>query len=176
MKIHTILIPTLLIYSPAMANPFKDINKWGDLLLMTPIFYGVGMTIANEDYKGILQLGESAIVSQLAAEGIKRITHEKRPNGNDYMSFPSGHAAGAFSGAMFVHKRYGWKPALIPYALSLTTGYSRVHAKAHYWHDIAGGAIVSALFTWILVDRYIPKDVSMSADTNGVKIGFNTTF
>ena len=157
-------------------GPFTNKNKLGDVMMVMSSAYAFGMTVANEDYVGMLELGGSILAAQLTSETIKLLEIERRPNGKDKKSLPSGHAAGAFSGAMFVHKRYGWKPALVPYTMSLITGWSRVAARAHYWHDVAAGAAVSALFTWILVDKYIPDGVTVAADTESVKLGFNFKF
>ncbi len=165
-----------IVVSRADAGPFTHKNKIGDLMMVMSPAYALGMTVKEQDKEGILQLGALMLTTQLATEGIKMLEIEQRPNGGDWRSFPSGHAAGAFSGAMFVHKRYGWKPALIPYGMSLITGWSRVEARAHYWHDILGGAAVSALFTWVLVDKYIPEGVNVGVDTDGVRVGFRTEF
>ena len=129
-----------------------------------------------DDYRGVLQLGESIVAGQIASEGIKSLELERRPNKKDKKSFPSGHAVGAFSSAMYVHKRYGIRYAITPYVMSIFTSYTRVKTRAHYWHDCIAGAAVSALFTWILVDKYVPKGVEVSADTQSVHVGFNTQF
>lgn len=160
----------------AYAGPFTNKNKLGDLMMVMSPAYALGMTVMADDPDGTVQLAESVVVAQLASEGIKAFGLERRPNGTDRKSFPSGHAAGAFSGAMFVHKRYGWKPALLPYAMSAVAGWSRVQARAHYWHDVAAGAAVSALFTWVFVDKYVPKGVDIAADTQSVRVGFSTDF
>lgn len=157
-------------------GPFTNKHRLGDVMMVMSPAYALGMTVMAEDWKGTLQLGESILVAQLASEGIKSFGLEERPSGKDHKSLPSGHAVGAFSGAMFVHKRYGWKPALIPYGMSLVAGWSRVEARAHYWHDVAAGAALSALVTWVLVDKYLPNGVSVDADTNGVHVGFSTKF
>jgi len=64
-----------------------------------------------------------------------------RPNGGSY-SFPSGHAAFAFSQAGFLQERYGWAygaPALV---LATAVSYIRVDIGKHHWRDvIAGGAL-----------------------------------
>ena len=172
-------IISMCIFAISNANaggPFTSPNKLGDVMMVMSPAYALGMTFMAQDYKGMLQLGESILAAQLASEGIKALEIERRPNGKDYKSFPSGHAVGAFSGAMFVHKRYGWKPALLPYAMGVVTGWARVRAKHHYWHDVAAGAAVSGLFTWLLVDKYVPKGVDVSADSESVRVGFNTTF
>ncbi len=157
-------------------GPFTNKSKLGDVMMVMAPTYAFGMTVMAEDYEGMVELGSSILAAQLTSETIKMLEIERRPNGKDRKSLPSGHATGAFSGAMFVHKRYGWKPALVPYAMSLVAGWSRVAARHHYWHDVAAGAAVSALFTWILVDKYMPDGVTVSADTSGVQVGFSTKF
>ena len=67
------------------------------------------------------------------------------------------------------------KLTLSPYAMALVTGWSRVHARAHYWHDVLGGAAVSALFTWLLVGKY-DNNVTVAADGDGFKLGFRMQF
>ena len=165
---------TLTLSNSAFAGPFTDPNKLGDLMMVMAPAYALGMTVMEKDWDGTIQLAESIVAAQLLTEGIKMLEIEQRPNGSDWKSLPSGHSAGVFSGAMFVHKRYGWKPALIPYAMALVTGWSRVHARAHYWHDVLAGAAVSALFTWLLVDKY--QGLEVSADPENFRLGFRIKF
>ena len=139
-----------VFFNTASAGPFTNKNRLGDLTMVMSPAYALGMTVMEKDWTGTKQLGEVLLGSQLAVEGLKAFKIEERPNHADKKSFPSGHAAGAFSGAMFVHKRYGWKPALLPYVMSAITCWSRVAVKAHYLHDTIAGAAISALFTWIL--------------------------
>lgn len=143
-------------------------------MVMAPT-YALGMTVQEKDFKGALQLAENVVAVQIATEGLKRIVREERPNGADNLSFPSGHSAGAFSGAMFVHKRYGLKAAVIPYAMAAITGWTRVYVRAHYWHDVIAGAALSALFTWGIVEPYNAK-ISFSANTTGFNFYFKTVF
>ena len=160
----------------AYAGPFTHKNSLGDVMMVMAPAYALGMAFMSHDYEGMLQLGSSVFTAQMAVESLKLLELETRPDGSDKKSFPSGHAAGAFSGAMFVHKRYGWKPALVPYGMSLVASWARVSARAHYWHDVAAGAAISALFTWIFVSKYMPDGVSVSADSESVKLGFNIKF
>ena len=160
----------------AIGGPFSSWDKAGDMMLVMTPAYALGLSIMANDYKGALQLGESVLAGQIASEGIKSLKIETRPNKKDKKSFPSGHAVGAFSSAMYVHKRYGLRYAITPYVMSIFTGYTRVKTRAHYWHDVAAGAAVSALFTWILVDEYIPHGTTLSADSESIRIGFNTQF
>lgn len=177
--IVVLLSVAVLLVVPGKAHaggPFTNKNKLGDVMMVMSPAYTFGMTVMAKDWNGSLQLGESVLAAQLASEGIKSLELERRPNGNDRKSLPSGHAAGAFSGAMFVHKRYGWKPALIPYGMSLIASWSRVEVRAHYWHDVLAGAAVSGLFTWILVDKYLPDGVNIGVEPDGVRVGFQTDF
>jgi membrane-associated phospholipid phosphatase len=48
----------------------------------------------------------SALATMTAA---KYIVAKTRPSGKDRTSYPSGHTCGAFSGAVFLDRRYGWK-------------------------------------------------------------------
>ena len=145
------------------------------MLVMTPA-YALGLSMMAKDYRGTIELGESILAGQIASEGIKALNLERRPNKKDKKSFPSGHAVGAFSSAMYVHKRYGIRYAITPYVMSIFTGYTRVKTRAHYWHDVAAGAAISALFTWVLVGKYVPENVEVAADTNSVHLGFSTQF
>lgn len=165
----------LVIPITGYCGPFSDPNKLGDLMMAMGAGYALGMTVQAKDFVGTLQFAESVIFAQGVTEVLKRTVLEERPNGSDNFSFPSGHAAGAFSSAMFVHKRYGWKSALLPYAMAITTGWSRVHARAHYWHDVLAGALVSALVTWCVVDTYDTK-ITVSADTLGFNLSFKKVF
>jgi membrane-associated phospholipid phosphatase len=178
-KLQNLFLPlcaSLVVFDSANAGPFSNKSTLGDLMMAMSPTYALGMTIAKEDYKGTLQLAESILAAQIVTDGIKSLKLEERPNHKGKESFPSGHAAGAFSGAMFVHKRYGWKPALIPYAMSLVAGWSRTEVKAHYWHDILAGGAISALFTWVLVGKYVPENVSVNVSPDGASINFTTTF
>lgn len=177
MKKNAFLLAAVVSWWPVFsyAGPFTDPNKLGDLMMAMGAGYALGMTVQAKDYSGTLQLAESVLISQGITEILKRTVKEERPNGSDNFSFPSGHSAGAFSSAMFVHKRYGWKTALVPYAMAIVTGWSRVQAKAHYWHDVLAGVAVSALVTWCVVDSY-DKKVNISADTSGFNLSFKIIF
>ena len=150
----------------------RSIGELGDIAMFLANGWALGMTMMESDYDGTAQYLESMLGAQLTTEIIKtRIVHEERPNGLNNESFPSGHATGAFSAPMFIHKRYGWKQSVIPYGLALFTGFSRVHTRMHYAHDVLAGAGVSALFTWMFVspaNENVRIWPSFSSDSAGV--------
>jgi membrane-associated phospholipid phosphatase len=98
---------------------------------------------------------------------IKNISHELRPNGNDYQSFPSGHTAEAFLSATFLFEEYKnvsvWY-GIGGYLVAGTVGYLRIYNNAHWLHDVVAGAgfgIASTELTYwlypILKRTFFPK-------------------
>ena len=86
-----------------------------------------------------LRTVDALIVSTITAEALKSVTHEKRPDGTDDKSFPSGHATAAFTvAAMQAH--YHPRQALLWYAGATAIGASRVTLDRHYTHDVIAGA------------------------------------
>lgn len=77
-------------------------------------------------------------------------THELRPDGSDYMSFPSGHTATAFAAAEFMRREYQdvsiWY-GVAGYALATATGYLRMSNDKHWFGDVVAGAGVGILST-----------------------------
>lgn len=74
------------------------------------------------------------------------------PRPSDH-SFPSGHTAAAFAGALLMTLHYpAWAPAW--YALALVVGFSRVYLGVHFPLDVAMGAVfgmvLAAAWEWVL--------------------------
>jgi membrane-associated phospholipid phosphatase len=80
----------------------------------------------------------------------KSATHELRPDGSDYMSFPSGHTATAFAAAEFMRREYQdvsvWY-GVAGYAMAAATGYMRMSNDKHWLGDVVAGAGVGILST-----------------------------
>jgi hypothetical protein len=80
----------------------------------------------------------------------KKSTHELRPDGSNYMSFPSGHTATAFAAAEFMRREYQdvsiWY-GVAGYAMAATTGYLRMSNNRHWFSDVVAGAGVGILST-----------------------------
>ena len=138
--------------------------------------YAMGMAAHEHDWEGVKQFALSFAVSEIGVKGLKLFVKEDRPDHSDKKSFPSGHTAVAFSGATFIHRRYGWKRAIIPYILATFTGYTRVAEKRHHLHDVIAGAALSSLMTWAFVSKYGKHNIQISANPNGALLNFSTTF
>jgi membrane-associated phospholipid phosphatase len=97
------------------------------------------------DREGLVQCFRTFFGTVLLAYAIKyAVAHSGlglRPNG-ETGSFPSGHTAISFQGALFLWVRYGrrWMPIV---ALAALTAYSRIHGHYHHWRDILAGLIIA---------------------------------
>jgi membrane-associated phospholipid phosphatase len=71
---------------------------------------------------------------------LKEVIHRERPNGEDNLSFPSGHASNAFTLAAVAERHYGWKAGLPAYTLAGLVAVSRLQRNKHYLTDVMAGA------------------------------------
>ncbi|MEO5893250.1 MAG: phosphatase PAP2 family protein [Ferruginibacter sp.] len=88
--------------------------------------------------------------------GLKKLTHELRPDGTDYYSFPSGHTAEAFASAEFMRQEYKdvspWY-GIAGYVAAGATGALRMYNNRHWASDVLAGAgigIASTKLSYLL--------------------------
>jgi len=89
----------------------------------------------------IMIKGELLMVS--AVNLLKNATHQLRPDGSGYNSFPSGHTAQAFAAATFLNEEYKDRLPWMPYAaygLASSVGLMRMANNRHYVSDVLLGA------------------------------------
>jgi hypothetical protein len=115
----------------------------------------------------------SALATMTAA---KYIVAKTRPSGKDRSSYPSGHTTGAFTGAVFLDRRYGWKWGLLGYAGGLFTAYSRVQADAHFADDVTAGASTAIMYGFRFVTPQ-PRGLAImpTASDNGIGVNISIT-
>jgi membrane-associated phospholipid phosphatase len=102
---------------------------------------------------GVLAYGISTVV----VLGLKQATHELRPDGSDYYSFPSGHTANAFTGAGLLSREFGGVSPWIPiggYAMATSTGILRMTNDKHWVSDVLVGAGIGLLSTEVAYHVY----------------------
>ena len=101
---------------------------------------------------GLLEVitADALSISMMAAAvyGLKYTVSRTRPNGEDNVSFPSGHTAKAFLGATLLAHEYGHISPWIPiagYGVATATGVLRVLNNYHYVSDVLVGAAIGIL-------------------------------
>lgn len=92
----------------------------------------------------------SNIITNALVYSMKSISHQLRPDGSKYNSFPSGHTAEAFANAEFLRLEYKdvspWY-GVAGYAMAATTGYLRMYNNKHWLSDVVAGAGVGIVST-----------------------------
>lgn len=109
----------------------------------------------------------SNVFLTVTVSSVKKLTHELRPDGSDYLSFPSGHAAQAFASAEFLRQEYKdvsvWY-GIAGYVTAAATGVLRLYNNKHWLSDVVAGAGVGIASTklayWIypsIAKKLFPK-------------------
>jgi membrane-associated phospholipid phosphatase len=83
---------------------------------------------------------DAVIVNLGYTELIKVAVGRERPNGENNLSFPSGHTSNSFALAAVAERHYGWKVGVPAYALASVVGASRIQQDKHFLSDVVGGA------------------------------------
>lgn len=112
---------------------------------------------------------------------LKRTIHERRPDGTDNRSFPSGHTSIAFCGATsLMHEYYKVSPwiGVAGYAIATTVAVDRVRRNRHHWGDVVAGAAIGCLSAeagYLIGDLILGKDkknddVSLAVSPMGLEL------
>lgn len=142
----------------------------GDVLRIALPAAAFGKAWLEDDTEGqkqfLLGFGTN-VVTTLA---LKSAVHKTRPNREDDESFPSGHASVAFQAASFLERRYGWAYGAPAYLTAAWVGYTRVEEDEHYWSDVASGAAIGILSTYLFTEPLPGVTVAPQAATDNVGI------
>lgn len=134
-------------------------------------------TLVMKDWKGLIQGVEAAAVTAGVTYLLKYTVKERRPDGSDLHSFPSGHTAVTFATAAYLQRRYGWAFGAPAYALATYVGWGRCFAKKHYWYDVLAGAAIGAGSSYIFTRPFAKKhNLQISPVTDGTSIGVYASF
>lgn len=123
-------------------------TKAESFFLFTPIVMVYGLNLVGIEGKNTFidrtaLLGLSAVFVGGSEEIIKKTSHRLRPNGKDYLSFPSGHTGLAFMGAEFLAQEYSSKSpvyTVVGYTFAVATGVFRMYNRDHWFSDVVAGA------------------------------------
>jgi membrane-associated phospholipid phosphatase len=138
--------------------------KFDDYLQYAPAATVYGLKLAgvkgrNNIGRATLSYGTSLAIMAILVNSIKYTAKVERPDGSKNNSFPSGHAAMAFTNASFLHKEYGMvNPAysIAGYGSAAITGLGRNLNNRHWVPDILAGAgigIISTELGYFFIDK-----------------------
>ena len=172
---YTTIIVMISFLFPFLGDTKDPIRTIGDIGQIASPIYGLYLTYENHDSNGRLEFFKSTITTSITTHLLKIMISKTRPDSTNDNSFPSGHTSAAFSGATFIHKRYGLKKALPAYIISSFVGFSRVDSKKHYWEDVIGGIIIAGINSWIFTSPFI-NNTNAIIQTNQFDLQINLQF
>ena len=162
MKYCIVIVLVALLSTPVNAQK-KHSDGLDNVLQYTPYATLFALkTCSVESRDSWQKMAVTTVASFVASAGVgyvmKSTIHEKRPDGSDRKSFPSGHSIIAFAGATALHKEYGkvspWISAA-GYSVATFVAVDRVVRDRHHWYDVAAGAAIgfaATEATWWLSD------------------------
>lgn len=178
-KIFVFFVAAVLL-APAngLAMSCQDYRDLGDDLRIALPAAAFALTALNKDKEGAYQYAKQLAFTGVGTESFKAITKKNRPDANESrVSFVSGHASAAMSGASFIYTRYGKALGIPAYGLGILTMYSRVCAQKHFADDVLGGALVAMMSNWYFAAPHPDSTrIYPSFSANGLEISWNTMF
>jgi membrane-associated phospholipid phosphatase len=99
---------------------------------------------------------EAAVDSEVLMQVVKLASHRLRPNGEDHMSFPSGHSMEAFALAAVMSREYHDKKLVVfgSYGLATAVSLARVGGLNHFPTDVLAGAVMGELLGRYIVHHH----------------------
>ena len=145
-------------YLPAFKVKYDDYLQYAPAVAVYGLKLG-GVKGRNNLGRATLSYGASLVIMGILVNSIKYTAKVERPDGSKNNSFPSGHAAMAFTNASFLHKEYGMvNPAysIAGYGSATLTGLGRNLNNRHWLPDILAGAgigIISTELGYFFIDK-----------------------
>lgn len=125
-------------------------------------FYGLTLAGVKGEHNlldGTMIYALSNLIMGISVYSVKYITHEQRPDGSNYQSFPSGHTAEAFASAEFLRQEYNnvsvWY-GVGGYLVAGSVAYLRMYNNKHWLSDVVAGAgfgIASTRLSYLLYPK-----------------------
>lgn len=169
---------SLLLALPTWAQRAYHGDGPDDVLRFVPVATVYALkTCGVESKSGWKQLTVNTVVSYAFSAGttwaLKHSIHERRPDWTDNHSFPSGHTALAFTGAVILDKEYRHVSPWISvagYAVATGVAVDRMARNRHAWQDVTAGAAIgvgSTLLGYWLGERITGEHNRYAVTTDG---------
>ena len=166
------------------ANGFGHAGETaGTLSTVVPLgglgLFSAGQATADTRFRALTyDLAQSAIVTGIYKDVLKRSVGRVRPDGSNARSFPSGHTSNAFAWATVAQHHYGSRAGVPVYAAATLIGLSRIERDKHQLSDVVAGAALG-----LVVGRTVVREdgepvrrekrvaIVPMADPNGAGVG-----
>jgi len=169
------LAPPAVAAPPPLSATQKNIETAGTAIaIAVPLFAG-GLSLYRRDWTGVAQLTADTVLTVGTAYALKNFVRERRPDGSDYHSFPSGTTALSASGSSYLWDRYGWSWGLPAFAASQFVSYSRIQAKQHHWYDTLASSALGIGYGYLVTSRYrghFSSDLSASPEGGYLRLSY----
>lgn len=153
-KSATIFSALSLLSIPAKSNAApSDWATASDIGRDALVVAALAAPAVSKDWQGVKQAGLSLAVTGGVTYALKETIPERRPDGSDEKSFPSGHTSISFASAATLQRRFGWKVGAPAHLVAAFVGAARVQADKHYVHDVLVGAAIGEAAGLLLTDR-----------------------
>ena len=158
----------MLAATPAHASN-QDWATASDVGVVALTSLAIGLPAVHGDGVGALQAAASQGAAGLAVAGLKRTFPERRPDGSDNNSFPSGHTAVSFAAAASIFERHGAGIGIPAFAAASFVGLARVEADKHHWYDCAVGAGIGTAAGLLITNKHHSRSAMVVpwGDTHG---------
>lgn len=176
----------------------RECNLWIDNVtqfLPAAAVYGLnlcGVKGLHDYVDATIILGSAYLIMATIVYPVKDFVSERRPNGKEFNSFPSGHCGWAFAGAEVLRREY-WHVSpwigVSGYLIAAGTGFMRLYQGAHWLTDVLAGAGIGILSAeaayWLypaITKALFPKQynsnifLSPVASVNSVGLSFSMSF
>lgn len=137
-------------------KPLGQFSRYGDYAGQTvPNLMYIGYMMIDDSQKSMSRaklMFKATAFSGISVFLLKRMINQRRPDGGDRNSHPSGHTTTAFAFASVIsleHPHFSY-PA---YLLATFVGLSRMNDNVHYLHDVIMGAAIGSAFGHALYDK-----------------------
>lgn len=134
-------------YLPGFAYRYDDYLPYLPIAVMLGLkFSGVR---SRSNWKQMLAATVfSFVLMGMVVLSMKSLAGVLRPDSSDFLSFPSGHTATAFTAASLLRKEYGYKSrwiAAVIYLPAILTGLTRQLNNRHWLSDVLAGATIGIM-------------------------------
>lgn len=167
---------TLCLATPAQASD-KTWDDAGSVARDALVVAAFGIPAVQGDWDGALQAGGSIGGAMVVTYGLKEAFPERRPDGSDRKSFPSGHTSVSFAAAASLQNRYGWQVGVPAQLVAAFVGLSRVESRKHHVHDVLVGAVIGEASGFLITRKASDRvQVFPWGDTKGGGIAMTMRF